>query len=212
MSRSRSTLKKPKKTDKAVATIRSLLKYEGNKRCMECNERGPQYVCLNYDIFVCTNCAGLHSNMTHRVKSIGMASFTDEEVDRLKVGGNEFAKAAYLATFDQKKYSLPDPRNTEQLVDFMNAKYKLKKWYQEPTEEEFEENARVSWSQSRHFSGCLSASSTIACQTYPLFVSLSVDKCPVFSPDWVWGALFPHPNSADLHPSDSFHHDQRIRY
>ena len=30
-----------------------------NKRCFDCKERGPQYICLDFNTFICTLCSGI---------------------------------------------------------------------------------------------------------------------------------------------------------
>ncbi|RDX70618.1 putative ADP-ribosylation factor GTPase-activating protein AGD14, partial [Mucuna pruriens] len=75
--------------DKIERAIRGLLKLPENRRCINCNLLGPQYVCTTFSTFVCTNCSGIHREFTHRVKSVSMAKFTQEEVTALQAGGNE---------------------------------------------------------------------------------------------------------------------------
>ncbi|KAF4323743.1 hypothetical protein BBO99_00000833 [Phytophthora kernoviae] len=61
-----------------------------NRRCFDCNEMMPQYVCLDFNTFVCTACSGIHREFAHRVKSISMSKFTESEVKNMvKFGGNE---------------------------------------------------------------------------------------------------------------------------
>ncbi|EYU24927.1 hypothetical protein MIMGU_mgv1a020162mg, partial [Erythranthe guttata] len=69
--------------------IRDLLKQTDNRRCINCNSLGPQYVCTTFWTFVCTNCSGVHREFTHRVKSVSMAKFNEEEITSLQAGGNE---------------------------------------------------------------------------------------------------------------------------
>jgi hypothetical protein len=80
-----------KEDERHERIIRGLLKLPANKRCINCNNLGPQYVCTNFWTFVCTNCSGAHREFTHRVKSISMAKFTAQEVTALQEGGNEVA-------------------------------------------------------------------------------------------------------------------------
>nr|KYP35383.1 putative ADP-ribosylation factor GTPase-activating protein AGD14 [Cajanus cajan] len=58
-----------KEDEKNERVIRGLLKLEPNRRCINCNNLGPQYVCTNFWMFVCTNCSGIHQKFTHRVNS-----------------------------------------------------------------------------------------------------------------------------------------------
>ncbi|KAF3635496.1 putative protein VERNALIZATION INSENSITIVE 3-like [Capsicum annuum] len=104
-------------------TIRNLLKLPDNRRCINCNSLGPQYVCTNFWTFVCTTCSGLHREFTHRVKSVSMAKFTSQEVSALQGGGNASAKEIYLKEWDPQRNSLPDGSNVERLRDFIKHVY-----------------------------------------------------------------------------------------
>ncbi|RLM80950.1 hypothetical protein C2845_PM12G06500 [Panicum miliaceum] len=84
-----------KEDERHERIIRGLLKLPANKRCINCNNLGPQYVCTNFWTFVCTNCSGAHREFTHRVKSVSMAKFTAQEVTALQEGGNEDDKDEY---------------------------------------------------------------------------------------------------------------------
>jgi hypothetical protein len=78
-----------KEEERNERAIRALLKLPGNRRCINCNSLGPQYVCTSFSTFVCVSCSGIHREFTHRVKSISMAKFTSQEVSALQEGGNE---------------------------------------------------------------------------------------------------------------------------
>jgi hypothetical protein len=38
--------------------LTSLLREEGNRRCADCNSRGPTWASVNLGVFVCLNCSG----------------------------------------------------------------------------------------------------------------------------------------------------------
>ncbi|KAK6119459.1 hypothetical protein DH2020_046796 [Rehmannia glutinosa] len=48
-----------KEEDRIEMIIRGLLKQTENRRCINCNSLGPQYVCTTFWTFVCTNCSGV---------------------------------------------------------------------------------------------------------------------------------------------------------
>ncbi|KAJ7973886.1 Arf GTPase activating protein [Quillaja saponaria] len=112
-----------KEDEKNERIIRGLLKLQENRRCINCNSLGPQYVCTNFWTFVCTNCSGIHREFTHRVKSISMAKFTSQEVVSLQEGGNQRAKETYLKEWDLQRNSLPDSSNVDRLRDFIKHVY-----------------------------------------------------------------------------------------
>ncbi|TKY58195.1 ADP-ribosylation factor GTPase-activating protein AGD14 [Spatholobus suberectus] len=103
--------------------IRGLLKLPENRRCINCNLLGPQYVCTTFSTFVCTNCSGIHREFTHRVKSVSMAKFTPEEVTALQAGGNERAKQIHFKEWDPLRHSYPDSCNIQRLRDFIKHVY-----------------------------------------------------------------------------------------
>ncbi|WOL10844.1 putative ADP-ribosylation factor GTPase-activating protein AGD14 isoform X2 [Canna indica] len=112
-----------KEDEKNEKIIRGLLKLPANRRCINCNSLGPQYVCTNFWTFICINCSGIHREFTHRVKSISMAKFTSLEVSALQEGGNERAKEIYFKEWDQQRHSFPDSRNIDRLREFIKHVY-----------------------------------------------------------------------------------------
>ncbi|XP_043723938.1 probable ADP-ribosylation factor GTPase-activating protein AGD14 isoform X2 [Telopea speciosissima] len=112
-----------KEDEKNEKIIRGLLKLSANRRCMNCNSRGPQYVCTNFWTFICTTCSGIHREFTHRVKSVSMAKFTSQEVSALQGGGNERAREIYFKEWDPQRHFQPDSSNVERLRDFIRHVY-----------------------------------------------------------------------------------------
>ncbi|KAH6818643.1 hypothetical protein C2S51_002246 [Perilla frutescens var. frutescens] len=108
--------------------IRGLIKLPPNRRCINCNSLGPQYVCTNFWTFICTTCSGIHREFTHRVKSVSMAKFTFQEVDALQKGGNQRARELFLKAWDPQRSRLPDNSNIDKLRDFIKNVYVDKKY------------------------------------------------------------------------------------
>jgi len=99
---------------------------------MNCKEKGPVWICLNFDTFVCTTCSGIHREFSHRIKSISMATFTPEEIKRLQEsGGNECARKIYLAKWSSSEFPIPEAGDKSRIREFIKLCYKDKKWYQE---------------------------------------------------------------------------------
>jgi hypothetical protein len=44
---------------------------------------------MDFGIFVCSTCSGVHRDMTHKVKGIAMCNFSEKELDVLQKNGNE---------------------------------------------------------------------------------------------------------------------------
>ncbi|XP_021758068.1 arf-GAP domain and FG repeat-containing protein 1-like isoform X2 [Chenopodium quinoa] len=114
---------KSKEEDKIEKIIRGLLKLPENRRCINCNSLGPQYVCMTFLTYVCTNCSGVHREFTHRVKSVSMAKFSMEEITALQAGGNERARQIYFKTWDPQRNSLPENSNIHRIRDFIKHVY-----------------------------------------------------------------------------------------
>ncbi|XP_072956640.1 uncharacterized protein [Typha angustifolia] len=112
-----------KEDEKNEKVIRGLQKLPANRRCINCNSLGPQYVCTNFSTFICINCSGIHREFTHRVKSISMAKFTSLEVSALEDGGNEKAKQIYLKEWDSQRHSAPDSSDVDRLREFIKHVY-----------------------------------------------------------------------------------------
>ncbi|KAH9289211.1 hypothetical protein KI387_033328, partial [Taxus chinensis] len=117
-----------KEDEKNERIIRGLLKIAPNRRCINCNSLGPQYVCTNFWTFVCTTCSGIHREFTHRVKSVSMAKFTSQEVNFLQQGGNQKAKEIYFKEFDSQRHPYPDSSNVDRLRDFIKHVYVEKRY------------------------------------------------------------------------------------
>ncbi|XP_015937129.1 uncharacterized protein LOC107462954 isoform X1 [Arachis duranensis] len=75
--------------------IRGLLKLPENRRCINCNLLGPQYVCTTFCTFVCTNCSGIHNMQRLRefIKNVYVErKFTGEhhvDLPRIREEGKE---------------------------------------------------------------------------------------------------------------------------
>ncbi|KAH1256033.1 putative ADP-ribosylation factor GTPase-activating protein AGD14 [Glycine max] len=112
-----------KEEERNEKIIRGLMKLPPNRRCINCNSLGPQYVCANFWTFVCMTCSGIHREFTHRVKSVSMAMFTSQEVDALQNGGNQRAREIHLKNWDFQRQRLPDSSNVDKVREFIRNVY-----------------------------------------------------------------------------------------
>ena len=53
---------------------------------------------MDFGIFVCSTCSGIHREMTHKVKGIAMCNFNDKEIEILTKNGNEVTLNHFLST------------------------------------------------------------------------------------------------------------------
>lgn len=104
------------------------MKLPPNRRCINCNSLGPQYVCTNFWTFICTTCSGIHREFTHRVKSVSMSKFTSQEVEALQNGGNQRAREIYLKDWNQQRQRLPDNSKVDKVREFIKDVYVDKKY------------------------------------------------------------------------------------
>mmetsp|Transcript_5684 Transcript_5684/g.7973 ORF Transcript_5684/g.7973 Transcript_5684/m.7973 type:complete len:520 (-) Transcript_5684:115-1674(-) len=117
-----------RKQEKLAAEIRSIRKLKANKKCFDCVEKGPTYVCTNFATFICTPCAGVHREFNHVVKSTTMANFSEEEVEELSKGGNSFAKKLWRSRWKDTKNPKPESDDLQGIRDFIRATYIDKRW------------------------------------------------------------------------------------
>ncbi|XP_059830950.1 arf-GAP domain and FG repeat-containing protein 1-like isoform X2 [Hypanus sabinus] len=80
-----------KQEEKHLRLVRELGARTYNRQCFECEQRGPTYIDITVGSFVCTSCSGILRglNPPHRVKSISMTTFTEQEIEFLQLHGNE---------------------------------------------------------------------------------------------------------------------------
>ncbi len=78
-----------KQQERLVNRIRAAQKIGTNKECIDCTEKGPQSIVLNFGTFVCTVCSGMHREFNHRIKAISMSKFSAEEVADIEAKGND---------------------------------------------------------------------------------------------------------------------------
>ena len=64
----------------------------GNKVCVDCNCRGPQWASVTFGVFMCLECSGTHRSLGVHisfVRSVAMDSWTQDQIQLMRLGGNE---------------------------------------------------------------------------------------------------------------------------
>ena len=117
--------------EKYQKLLKEIQKRPENKMCFDCNSRGNQYVVLTLNTFVCTQCSGIHREMQHRIKSVGMSTFTTDEIKALDKAGNAVAKAVWMGKHGPSDGPLPDEGQIDKVRAFIKQKYQQKRWYVE---------------------------------------------------------------------------------
>ena len=63
---------------------------------LACRVQGTMYIVMNFFVFVCSACAGIHREMTHKVKGISMCVFNEQELKDITENGNAVSCAQVL--------------------------------------------------------------------------------------------------------------------
>lgn len=116
--------------DKNLKILRELVTQTHNKKCFDCGQRGPTYVNMTIGAFVCTSCSGLLRglNPPHRIKSISMASFNQQEIEFLQKHGNQVCQNTWLALWEHASME-NESREEQKMKDHLVHKYERKVWY-----------------------------------------------------------------------------------
>lgn len=117
----------PDRTEQNRATLKQLVKLEGNKSCCDCKRnKHPRWASWNLGIFVCIRCSGIHRGMgTHisRVKSVDLDSWTDEQLQSMLKWGNARANKYWEA-----KLAPGHVPSEAKIENFIRTKYDSKRW------------------------------------------------------------------------------------
>ncbi|XP_061815301.1 arf-GAP domain and FG repeat-containing protein 2 isoform X1 [Nerophis lumbriciformis] len=111
--------------------VRELAQSGVNKHCFECNQPGVTYTDVTVGSFVCTSCSGMLRglNPPHRVKSISMTTFSQQEVEFLQNHGNEVGRRTWLCLFEPKADGCSDMKDLQKFKEYLQDKYEKKKWH-----------------------------------------------------------------------------------
>ncbi|RVE61114.1 hypothetical protein OJAV_G00167420 [Oryzias javanicus] len=128
------TSAKRKQEETHLKMLREMTSLPANRKCFDCDQRGPTYVNMTVGSFVCTTCSGILRglNPPHRVKSISMTTFTQQEIEFLQKHNNEVCKQIWLGLYDDRTLVVPDFREPQKVKEFLQEKYEKKRWYVPP--------------------------------------------------------------------------------
>ncbi|XP_067102471.1 arf-GAP domain and FG repeat-containing protein 1-like isoform X2 [Osmerus mordax] len=155
---------KRKQEEKHLKMLREMTSLSPNRKCFDCDQRGPTYANMTVGSFVCTSCSGILRglNPPHRVKSISMTTFTQQEIELLQKNGNEVGKQIWLGLYDDRTSSIPDFREPQKVKEFLQEKYEKKRWYVPP------DQAKVVASVHASISGSSNSSTSSTPEVRPL--------------------------------------------
>ncbi|KAJ8271169.1 hypothetical protein GJAV_G00123540 [Gymnothorax javanicus] len=193
---------KRKQEEKHLRMLREMTSLPPNRKCFDCDQRGPTYANMTVGSFVCTTCSGILRglNPPHRVKSISMTTFTQQEIEFLQKNGNRvftcsfsslvifspvsseslggltvflaFCRQIWLGLYDDRSSSVPDFREPQKVKEFLQEKYERKRWYVPP------EQAKVVASVHASISGSSASSTSSTPEVRPLKTALGESAPP----------------------------------
>lgn len=119
---------KKEEQERLQGFLLDMLKEEENKYCADCQAKTPRWAAWNLGVFICIRCAGIHRNLgvhISKVRSVNLDSWTPEQVQTMRVMGNEKARQVY-------EHDLPAqfrrPTNDQQMEQFIRSKYEQKRY------------------------------------------------------------------------------------
>uniref|UniRef100_A0A667ZXT9 ArfGAP with FG repeats 1b n=1 Tax=Myripristis murdjan TaxID=586833 RepID=A0A667ZXT9_9TELE len=167
------TSAKRKQEETHLKMLREMTSLPPNRKCFDCDQRGPTYANMTVGSFVCTTCSGILRglNPPHRVKSISMTTFTQQEIEFLQKHSNEVCKHIWLGLYDDRTSVVPDFREPQKVKEFLQEKYEKKRWYVPP------DQARAVASVQASVSGSSASSTGSTPEVQPL-KTLQLNKTP----------------------------------
>ncbi|CAB3402423.1 unnamed protein product [Caenorhabditis bovis] len=119
---------KKEEQERLQGFLLEMLKEEENKYCADCQAKTPRWAAWNLGVFICIRCAGIHRNLgvhISKVRSVNLDSWTAEQVQTMRVMGNEKARQVY-------EHDLPPqfrrPTSDSQMEQFIRSKYEQKRY------------------------------------------------------------------------------------
>ncbi|XP_071999445.1 arf-GAP domain and FG repeat-containing protein 1 isoform X3 [Engystomops pustulosus] len=197
---------KRKQEEKHLKLLREMTSLPHNRKCFDCDQRGPTYANMTAGAFVCTSCSGILRglNPPHRVKSISMTTFTQQEIEFLQKHGNDVCKQIWLGLFDDRSSAIPDFRDPQKVKEFLQEKYEKKRWYVPP------EQAKVVASVHASISGSSASSTSSTPEVKPLKTLLG-DTAPSLQLNKGTPSQVPH-QQQQQHLHHHHHHPEKKQF
>lgn len=83
---------------------------------------------MNFHVFICSACAGIHREMTHKVKGISMCVFNEQELKDISDNGNANQQAKLMKNWKAKNNPIPEKSDMNKMKEFFRHKYVEKRF------------------------------------------------------------------------------------